>query len=64
MTKKREGAKMGRPPMESGRVPSASLMVRMTERERATILAEARRRGTSGAEVLMRRWRRKKGGAK
>ncbi len=63
MTKKKEGAKMGRPPMDPEDVRSIFLAVRVTRREQARLLAEAQRRGISYADLFMRPWR-KKGGAK
>lgn len=57
MTKKREGAKMGRPPVkaEDRREVCA---IRMTRKERATIMAEAHRAGITLSDVLMRPWRK------
>ena len=57
MTKKREGAKMGRPPMDPEDVRSINLGIRITRRERALIQAEAKRAGITLGEVVMRAWR-------
>ena len=63
MTKKRAGAKMGRPPIDPAIKRGVILCIRITRQERARLFAEACRLRTSAGEVLMRPWR-KKGGAK
>ena len=48
---------MGRPPMPAGTARSAYVTVRLSERERVALKAEAKRRGVSVSELLMRPWR-------
>ncbi len=58
MTKKKEGAKMGRPPLPVEDRKSCRLTIRLKADERARIQAEADRLGVSLADALLRRWRK------
>ncbi len=60
MTKKREGAKMGRPPLKPEDRRSVKISIRITPGEVARLDAEARRLGLPVGEVLMLPWRKGK----
>lgn len=51
-------ARMGRPPFPKGTARSLHVTVRLTARELRRLRAEARRRGVSVSELLMRPWRK------
>ena len=56
MSKKKK-AKMGRPPLPTNKLRSARVTIRMTERERVQLKADAKRKGVSIAKFLLRLWR-------
>ena len=58
MNTKRKRKRMGRPPLPAGMVKSVRLCIRTTPAEYKRLRAEARRQGTTVAELLMLPWRK------
>ncbi len=53
----KKGKKMGRPPVPENKRRGEIITLRVTARERAQLKAEAKRKGVSVSDLLMRPWR-------